>query len=365
MFRDTQFRYTHLCLLAFSLTPAMLVADTFVQTNLVSDVSGLAATTDPNLKNPWGFSYSATSPFWVSNQGSGNSTLYDGAGNPAALVVTVPGGGPPSGPTGQVFNGGTGFVLPNNTPAHFIFDTLNGTIAGWNAGTTAVTMVTTPGAVYTGLAIANNGAIPYIYAADTTGHIRVFDAGYNPVTLAGNFTDPNAIAGFTPFNVQTIGNSLYVEYAMTPGGHALAGGYVDVFNTDGTFVKRLATGGPLFAPWGVTLAPSTFGSFGNDLLVGNFGNGEINAFDPNSGAFLGTLDGSNGQPLVNDNLWALGFRTGGANDNPNALYFTAGINGEADGLFGAITPSPEPTTLALLGLGVACIGLARRKKRLK
>ncbi len=348
-------------------------ADIYYQTNLVSNVPGLANQTDANLKNPWGLAFSPTSPFWISNQGSGTSTLYDGAGNKEPLTVTIPAGStPPSGPTGQVFAGGSGFTLSNGGAASFIFDTLNGTIDGWNgaAGTTAIQMSSTKGAIYTGLALANSGGSNYLYAADSTGQIRVFNTSFNAASLAGNFTDPNAIAGYAPFNIQTIGSQLYVTYAeLTAQGIAAPGsnGYIDVFNTDGDFVKRFATGGSLFAPWGVTLAPAGFGTFGSDLLVGNFGNGEILAYNPTTGAYLGTLDGPNGQPLVNDYLWALDFRTGGANTNPDTLFFTAGINNQADGLFGAIGPtSPEPSavTLALAGLGaLAMFGKRVRRPR--
>jgi len=180
------------------MSPVLLLAESFEQTNLVSDVPGLAANTDPNLVNPWGLAFSATSPFWVSDQGTGVSTLYDGAGNINATVVTVPGGSPPSGPTGQVNNNTSGFLV-GSTPAHFIFDTLNGTIAAWSGGASAVTEVTTPGAIYTGLALASSGGSSYLYAADSTGQIRVFNSSYQPVTLAGNFTDPDAPAGFVPF----------------------------------------------------------------------------------------------------------------------------------------------------------------------
>ena len=219
------------------------------KTNIVSDVPGLAGATDPNLKNPWDVAFSATSPFWVSNQGSGTATLYDGSGNINSLVVSVPGGAPPSGPTGQVFNGTNGFVLGNGSSARFIFDTLNGTIAGWNGGTSAMTEVTTAGAIYTGLALAANNGSNYLYAADSTGQIRVFNSTFQAVSLAGSFTDPNAIAGYVPFNIQLIGSSLYVTYAqLTAMGIGLPGGYVDVFNTDGTFSKRLTTSGALYAP---------------------------------------------------------------------------------------------------------------------
>jgi uncharacterized protein (TIGR03118 family) len=350
-----------LCSLAF---PHLLSAAVFTQTNLVSNIPGLAANTDPNLVNSWGLSFSATSPFWVANQGSGTSTLYDGAGNINSLIVSIPGATtPPTGPTGTVFNSTTGFPV-NGSPAAFLFDTLNGTIAGWNpsAGTTAVTEATTPGAVYTGLALATSGGNSFLYAADSTGQIRVFNSSYQPVTLAGNFTDPNAIAGFVPFNIQAIGTSLYVTYAqLTPTGSPLPGGYVDVYNTNGTFSSRLVTGGALEAPWGITLAPSTFGSFGNDLLIGNFGNGEINAYDPTTGAFVGTIDGANGLPIVNDFLWALDFRTGGTNDNLNALYFTAGIDNQQAGLFGDITVTPEPASTALGFLGLTGLVLLRKR----
>jgi uncharacterized protein (TIGR03118 family) len=245
-------------------------------------------------------------------------------------------------------------------PAHFIFDSLNGTIASWASGTSATTEVTTPGAVYTGLALASSGGSSYLYAADSAnGVIRVFNSSYAAATLPGNFTDPSAIAGYVPFNIQLIGSSLYVTYAqLGPHGIALPGGYVDVFDTSGNFLQRLATGGPLQAPWGITLAPSTFGSFGSDLLIGNFGNGEIDAYSV-AGVLEGTLDGTNGLPIVNNNLWALEFRTGGANNNPNALYFTAGIDNQKDGLFGELVDTPEPAPFILVGFGVLAVALAR------
>jgi len=354
------------CAIALAFAPISLHADPFVQINLVSNVPGLANTTDPNLKNPWGVSFSPTSPFWVSNQVSGNATLYDGAGNPAPLVVAIPpGAAPPSGPTGQVFNASPGFLV-NATKANFIFDTLNGTIAGWNGGTTATVMASTAGAIYTGLAQNTSGGSTYLYAANSTGNIHVFDSSWADVTsttFAGKFVDPNPQAGFVPFNIQSVGSNLYVTYAhLTPLGGGLPGGYVDEFDASGNFIKRIATGGALFAPWGITLAPAGFGSFGNDLLVGNFGNGEILVYDPATDAFLGTIDGTNGQPLVNSSLWALETRTGGANINPNAVYFTAGINGEKDGLFGEIVPIPEPATIVETAFGLlALAGLKFRR----
>lgn len=354
------------CTLVVACAPALLHADSYTQTNLVSNIPGLANTTDPNLQNPWGVAFSATSPFWVSDQGSGTATLYDGAGNINALVVSVPGGStPPSGPTGQVFNSGTGFLV-NGTPSRFIFDTLNGTIAGWNGGTSAVQTASTPGAVYTGLALAPSDS--YLFAADSTGQIRVFNSSWTDVTntvFAGKFVDPNAVAGFVPFNIQTIGQDVYVTYAqLTPQGTALPGGYVDEFDGNGNFIVRVATGGALDAPWGITLAPSNFGSFSNDLLIGNFGDGEILAYDPVSGVFLGTLDGTDGQPLVNPDLWALVTRTGGANVDTDAVYFTAGIGDQQDGLFGEITAAtPEPASLFELGTGALASLLLHRRRR--
>jgi uncharacterized protein (TIGR03118 family) len=347
-------------LLVSSLTPAF--ASTFDQTDLVSNVPGLAATTDPNLVNPWGMAFSATSPFWISDQGSNTAILTDGAGNLSSLVVSTPTtGSGPQGPTGQVaVPAGSGFLV-GGSAAHFIFDGLNGTISAWAGGTAATTERTVPGAIFTGLALATSGGSSYLYAADSAGGvIRVFNTSYAPAILPGNFTDPNAIAGYVPFNIQLIGSSLYVTYAqLGPGGTPLPGGYVDVFNTDGSFSSRLTTGGPLEAPWGITLAPAGFGAFGNDLLIGNFGNGEINAFST-GGTYLGTLDGTNGLPLVNDFLWALDFRAPGVpNSNPDALYFTAGIDNQTDGLFGEIVETPEPDTFVLAGMGLLTLALLR------
>lgn len=357
------------CVIALAFAPTYLHADPFAQINLVSNVPGLADITDPNLKNPWGVSFSPTSPFWVSNQGSGTSTLYDGAGNPASLVVAIPAGPtPPNGPTGQVFNGGPGFLV-NGASAHFIFDTLNGTIAGWSGGTSAVVMASTAGAIYTGLAENTSAGSTYLYAANSKGNIHVFNSSWADVTsttFAGKFADPSAqAAGFVPFNIQSIGSNLYVTYAqLTPMGTGLPGGYVDEFDASGNFIKRIATGGALFAPWGITFAPAGFGPFGNDLLIGNFGNGEILIYDPATDAFLGTLDGENGQPFVNSFLWALETRTGGANIDPNAVYFTAGIDGQQDGLFGKIIPTPEPATIIETAFGLLALAALKLRRLL-
>jgi uncharacterized protein (TIGR03118 family) len=329
----------------------ILFASSFTQTNLVSDINGLALTTDPNLKDPWGMSFSATSPIWISDRATGLTTLYSGAGAIVPLVVTVPPGAP-AGPTGQVFAGIAGNFLLNGTPAAFIFDTLAGTIDAWNAGTTATVEATTPGAAYEGLALANNN----LYAANFVagGGINVFNSTFAATTTTGSFTDPNLPAGYAPFNVQNIGGSLYVEYAKLTAGVPVplpgGGGFVDVFDANGNFQKRLISNGPLDAPWGVALAPATFGSFGGDLMVGNFGNGEINAFNPTTGAFIGTVSDSKGNPIVNSGLWALDF--GNSSANPNALYFTAGLNQGADGLFGDIQSTPEPGSLGIATLGV-------------
>jgi uncharacterized protein (TIGR03118 family) len=344
----------------------------YVQTNLVSDVPGVAATTDSNLQNPWGMSFSPTSPFWISDQRTGLTTLYDGAGDIIPLVVTIPSIGFPSGPTGQVFNGTSDFNLPDGSPARFLFDTLDSQILGWNfgVGTTAVNVATTPGAIYTGMAIGNAGGSNYLYAADNTGLVWVFDKKFNDVTFttfAGKFVDPNALPGFNPFNIQNINGNLYVTYAKVNSmGVGQPGGFVDEFDTSGNFVKRIATMGGLYAPWGITLAPVRFGQFSNDLLIGQFGDGEILAYDPATDAFLGTVDGKNGMPIVNPFLWALNFRTGGPNTNTFSLYFTAGYNNQLDGLFGEIAPAPEPGTITLLLAAASSVGVRTlwRKKRL-
>ncbi len=347
MFRScfANHRAAGLCaVLLLAVSPLCLsAADTvYVQINLVSDVPGVALHMDPNLKNPWGVSFAAKSPFWVSNQGSDTSTLYDGQGNPQSLVVSIPKIGTPNGPTGQVFNGTTSFNLADGSPALFLFDTLDGQILGWNKGEgmTAVNVATVSGAVFTGLALGSIGSANYLYAADNTGHIYVFDTNFKNVTdvlFADKFVDPNGLAGFNPFNIQNINGNLYVTYAaVNSQGIGQPGGFVDEYDTSGTLMQRIATSGSLYAPWGITLAPKSFGQFGGDLLIGQFGNGEILAYDASNNNFLGTLNGKDGKPITNPFLWALEFRTAGPNINTNALYFTAGYNNQKDGLFGFI-----------------------------
>jgi uncharacterized protein (TIGR03118 family) len=335
----------------------------YLQTNLVSDIPGRADVTDPNLVNPWGVSFSATSPFWVSDQGTSVSSIYSvpsstvTAASTVPLVVQIPKtAAGPQGPTGQVHNFDTSaFKLANGKPASFIFDSLNGTISAWNGSSTATVEATTAGHVYTGLATNStasdpNPSNPMLYAANDagTGGIDAFDSSFKPVNLgASAFVDPNLPAGLVPFNIQNIGGNLYVTYSPAGRANQIAArpgqGAVAIFDTSGKFIKQLIAGSQLAAPWGATLAPAGFGEFGGDLLVGNFAynNSVINAFNPTTGKYLGTLTGPDGRPIFNQALWYIGFGNGGNGGNLNTLYFTAGIDMETHGLFGSIQPIPS------------------------
>ncbi|HUA83807.1 MAG TPA: TIGR03118 family protein [Bryobacteraceae bacterium] len=344
----------------------------YVQENLVSDIPGMAVTTDPNLVNPWGMSQTATSPFWVSNHDKGNTTIYNGAGTPSTTVVTIP---PAAGtgtgtPTGQITGNGANWTLPapNGKAASFIFATEDGAIAAWNgsAGTTAVIVVnnSNAGAIYTGIA-SNPSGTPAIYAANFgSGNIDVFDENFNPTTASGGFKDPNLPSGYAPYNIWNLSGKLYVAYAQpstTSKGNSVAGaglGYVDVFDTNGNLLQRVVSGGALNAPWGVAIAPANWGAFGGALLVGNFGDGKINAFNVSTGAMLGTLQNASGNPIVNQGLWAIEFGNGKTADT-NTLYLAANISpgGVSHGLFAAIAPPSQVTGIlnaaSLSGTAVA------------
>jgi len=338
----------------------------------VSDVPGLATNLDPNLKNPWGISFTATSPFWVSDQGTNVSTLYNAAGVPQALVVSVPHpAAGPQGPTGQVANATTDFALTPGNPARFIFADLSGTISGWNpavSATNAVTMfAANDQAIYTGLANGTGTAGNVLYATDfRNAKIDIFNASFQKIGTFG--TDPNVPAGYSPYNVQNINGRVFVTYAKVDPATGRASedinqGLVDEFNVNGGFVRRLATDTHLSSPWGVTLAPTSFGDFGGDLLIGNFGDGAINAFNPTTGVWAGTVLDTRGNPLENDGLWAIGFRAPGSGFDPSLLYFVAGINDEANGLLGTIQPIPEPGTFVLFAIAVGSLGVGRFRRR--
>lgn len=359
--------------------PSARAQGTFTVNNLVANRVGYgAAVIDPNLVNPWGMSSTGTSPWWSSNNGTGTTTLYNGAGVKQALTVTIPlPGGGTSSPTGQLANlTAADFALPTGGKSTFIFATQDGTIAGWNGaqGTTAVTKVDRSGvgAVYTGLASGSSGGSNFLYAADfNNNRIDVFNGTFGLTSLAGSFVDPGLPAGYSPFNIQNLGGQLYVEYALqdpldhTTELHGAGLGFVSVFDTSGNFVKRLASGGLLDAPWGVALAPSNFGNFSNALLVGQFGSGNILAYNPTTNAFLGALTDAGGTPITIDGLWGLSFGNGANAGAKNSLYYTAGPNNETDGVFGQLRfVGPEPGSLSLLVVGVFVgggIGLRRRR----
>jgi uncharacterized protein (TIGR03118 family) len=366
-----------LILSIFAITAATnVVAQTnaYQQTNLVSDVAGMASHTDPKLINPWGISFFPGQPFWVADNNSGYSTLYDATGASQQPTVLIP---PPNGaagsatPTGTVANSTSGFVVGSG-PSLFLFDTEDGTISGWNGtGINAILAVdrSSMGAVYKGLAMINHNSADFLLATNfNSGQVEVFDHNFHLTALTGSFTDPSLPAGYAPFGIQTVGSQVFVTYALQDSAmhdpiSAPGNGFVSIFNTDGTFVKRFASNGTLNSPWGVVMTPASFGAFSNDILVGNFGDGTINAFDPATGNFLGQLNGNSGTPLSNSGLWALVFGAGGTG-NPDTLYFTAGLAGETHGLFGSIdvstggggnspdftfTPSSQTATVAIGG----------------
>jgi uncharacterized protein (TIGR03118 family) len=343
-------------------------AKSYVQTNLVSDLPGLAAHTDPNLRNPWGTSVGPGSPIWVSDNGAGVTTLYDGAGTARPLVVTIPsapsgGAGATGTPTGQAFNtfdpGSSDFVISKggaSGPGFFLFATEDGTIEGWNPNvdpthaviavdrSTATDSAGDVGAVYKGLALVSTAAGKFLYASNFRfGTVDVFNSHFD---LVSSFTDPTVPAGFAPFGIHNIGGDLFVTFAKQDAAKHddvahHGNGFVDEFSPNGDVLQRLVSRGKLNSPWAVTMAPSTFGTFGGDILVGNFGDGRINAYDPSTGKNLGQLKSSTGGPIEIDGLWGLRFAPATPGAGPNTMFFTAGLNHEADGLFGTITPDAQ------------------------
>ncbi len=345
----------------------------YVQRNLVSDGFVTAERTDPNLVNAWGITHLPGSPWWVSDNGANVATLYDGNGVPQfgvpPLVVSVTGaGGSPADPTGVVGNATTGFVVSSggaSGPARFIFASEDGTISGWNPNvpppvppatrsteTVVVVDNSSPlpdtGAVYKGIAKASTAAGDRLYAANfRDARVEVFDSTFAPVSSPGAFVDPGIPAGFAPFGIAAIAGQIVVTYAMqdshrhddVAGPHL---GFVSAFTTEGELVGRIASAGKLNSPWGLALAPDGFGAFSGLLLVGNFGDGHIIAYQMSPGVDQGRyLLGQSG-PIVIDGLWGLGFGNGAAAGPTNALFFAAGPDGEAHGLFGRIDPAPGP-----------------------
>jgi uncharacterized protein (TIGR03118 family) len=354
--------------------PGWATAQMVSVTPLVSDdqIAHPAQIGDAGLRNAWGMSYSPSSPFWVSSNGAGTSTLY--SVDPITqvtvkqgLTVTIPGAGSV---TGQLFNSKAGTGAFNGDL--FLFVSEDGTVSGWRGplGTSAETLVSASTAnVYKGATFATTATGNYLYAANfRSGAIDVNKGSAADATLAGTFTDPNLPSGFAPFNIQNLGGTLYVTYAQQDAAKTdeVAGaglGFVDSFDLQGNFLARVATGGALDAPWGLAIAPASFGALAGALLVGNFGDGHISAYDPSTHAFLGQLLGTDGQPLAIDGLWAIAPGNDGKGGSSARLYFTAGPDDESHGLFGVLTAVPEPSIGWLLFAGLASIVLRARRRR--
>lgn len=328
-----------------------ITAQSFTATALVSDGAVSAPHTDANLKNGWGIAFNPKGFVWVADNGTSVATLYDGNGVPQSLIVSIPNGtGGPANPTGIVFNGTMDFTVTQGGKAGvgaFIFSGEGGTITAWApavAPTTAIVMFDdgSGGAVYKGLALASNGTANFLYATDFHNNkIDVFDKNFAKVAIPGKFQDASLPAGFAPFGIQAIGAKLFVTYAKQDAdahdnldGAGL--GFVDVFDTAGNLLQHFASAGPLNAPWGVVQAPGNFGRFSGDILIGNFGDGTINAFDPASGQSLGTVNLSSGTTFVQPGLWGIAFGNGLDNQPVNTLFFAAGPNDEANGIYGRI-----------------------------
>jgi len=366
------------CSAMLSITALAQTSSTYVQTNILSDGSVPAAQTDPTLINPWGVSVGPA--IWINKAGSGSVAVDSAAGLPLLAPVTIASANAAStaaaapaptpdptptpapapdpynpyrasvssvgSPSGTVYNSnGSIFSIPGSSSALFLFSTLDGTIAAWNvsSGAQAVTVVnnSAAGASYTDIALDTNATGTFLLAANFRhGTVDVFNSSFAPATLAGKFTDPSLPTGYAPFGIHSIGGMVYVTYAqVNANGAETVGaglGYVDEFDSNGNFIKEAITQSVLNAPWGMALAPAGFGSYGGDLLVGNFGDGVINVFNPTTFAFVGSLTNAQGSPVANPGLWEIFFGQGGNVGDPNTLYFAAGINNERDGLFGSI-----------------------------
>ncbi len=345
--------------LAIALLPAPWLhaaSDFYQQHNLVSDGSISTDHMDQNLVNAWGIAFNPNAVVWVADNGTGVATLYDGSGLPQSLVVTIPpppGSPGPSAPTGIVFNGSSDFVISNgvvSSPSVFIFATEDGTISGWTPTVddrNAILVVdnSVSGAVYKGLALAANGTGHFLYATNFhNATIDIFDSSFNKVSLSGSFADPGIPDGFAPFGIQNFNGDIYVTYAKQDAakrdhvkGRGL--GFVNVFDANGHLIRRVASKGRLNAPWGLAMSPAGFGKFSNRLLVGNFGDGRINAFDVATGKSVGTLQATQVKSLVIDGLWGLSFGNGLKNQPTDVLFFTAGPTKETHGLYGFIEPT--------------------------
>ena len=321
--------------------------------NLVSDGSVPADNTDPNLIDGWGVAFNPNGFVWVNSAVAGKAVLYDGKGVPNELVVSIPASsaGGQGVPTGIVFSSSNDFAVSNGAasgPSRFIFASLTGSISGWAPNvdlTNAIVAAEKAGASYTGLALAANGTANFLYAADVRGgRIHVFDRTFAPATLPGRFHDPRLPAGFVPFAIHNLQGDLYVTYGKRDASGAFVQpgkglGIINVFDANGRFVRRLASGFQLNAPWGMAIAPSKFGRFSNRLIVGNFGDGTIQAFDLKTGLWVGSMRTSDGKRLVIPVLWGMAFGNGILDQPTNTLFFAAGPNLGQGGLYGRITPT--------------------------
>jgi uncharacterized protein (TIGR03118 family) len=340
---------------------SLSAANAYLVHNLVADQPGIADHTDPNLVDPWGNGFSAGSPFWVGDNGTGLATLYDGTGTPSSTVVEIPAaGGGTNGPvSGVIVNSvTTAFLLATGKQSQFIFCNEDGVISGWNSSvdaTHARVLVdnSKSGAVYKGLAMGTIGSGPALYVANfNSGKVEVYDANMNPIVNAGAFTNAAVPAGFAPFNIQVMNGKVFVVYAVPDAEKHddVAGpgnGYVSVYDMSGNLLQSLIAAGNLNSPWGLAIAPATFGDFGGALLVGNFGDGKINAYNPTTGALMGTLNDREGNPIVIPGLWSLNFGNGSKSDAAT-LYFTSGPNDENDGLMGSVQAAPAFTSAGIV-----------------